>query len=363
MRYALIGCGRISKNHIKAAVENSFEIVAVCDVIPERMEDVLCSENGIEDSKKILRFTDYKQMIESVHPTVVSIATESGKHAEIALYCIKHGINTIIEKPMAMSLEDADKIIRATEESGLVVSVCQQCRFNKAIQETRKALEDGRFGKLSHGAINVYWFRDKQYYDQGAWRGTWKDDGGCLMNQCIHGADLLRWMMGGDIEYVYGITRNHLHNYLETEDVGLAIIQFKNGTIGTLEGSGNVFKNNLEETLHIFGEKGRVKVGGNSANNIEAWDFEDEKPEDSKIRILTEPAPNVYGHGHMKLFADIKDAIISKRKPYVDVYAGRSALELILAIYKSQKTGDKVYFPLENFASTDMEGTFGKKEN
>lgn len=361
MKYALIGCGRISTNHIKAALNNSFEIVAVCDVLEQRMEAVL-ADNKLEGDKSIQRFTDYKQMIETVHPELVSIATESGKHAEIALYCIEHKINTIIEKPMAMSLADADKIIEATKQNNVTVSVCQQCRFNKSVQATRKALEEGRFGKLSHGAINVYWFRDKKYYNQGTWRGTWKDDGGCLMNQCIHGADLLRWMMGNDIDYVYGITRNHLHNYLETEDVGLAIIQFKNGTIGTLEGSSNVFKDNLEETLHLFGEKGRVKLSGNSANNVESWDFEDERPEDSQIRELTEPAPNVYGHGHTRLFADIADAIKNHRQPYVDVYAGRSALELILAIYKSQKTGEKVYLPLKEFASTDMKGIFGERE-
>ncbi len=361
MRYSLIGCGRISTNHIKAAKANGLEICSVCDLIPSKMEAVL-ADNELNNDSSIHRYTDYRQMLETEKPELVSIATESGKHAEIALYCIEHGFNTIIEKPMAMSLKDADRIIEAADKAKVVVSVCQQCRFNKAVMATRKALEEGRFGKLSHASINVYWFRDKAYYDHDAWRGTWKDDGGCLMNQCIHGADLLRWMMGTDIDYVYGVTRNHLHTYLETEDVGNAIVQFSNGTIGVIEGSGNVFRKNMEETLHIFGEKGKVKLGGNSVNNVEVWDFSDEKPEDEEIKTLTEPAPNVYGHGHMRLFADVIDAIENHREPYVKAKDGRTALELILAIYKSQKTGMPVKLPLTDFSTEDMNGTFGTKD-
>ena len=361
MKYCLIGCGRISTNHIKAAIGNNLDIVGVCDIVAEKMEAVLAA-NSIGDDSSIHRYTDYKKMIEVEKPTLVSIATESGKHAEIALYCIEHGVNTIIEKPMAMNLHDADRIIEAAERKGLVVSVCQQCRFNKSVQAVRKALEEGRFGVLSHASINVYWNRNKGYYDHDSWRGTWKDDGGCLMNQCIHGCDLLRWMMGTDIDTVYGVTANRLHGYLETEDVGSAVVKFKNGTIGVVEGTGNVFKNNLEETLYIFGSDGRVKLGGNSANNIEVWDFADEREEDTLAKGLLEPAPNVYGHGHTRLFADVHDAIVQGRRPYVTVHDGRTALELILAIYKSQKTGLPVKLPLEDFSTEDMVGVFGAKE-
>jgi len=353
MRYALIGCGRISTNHITAALANKLEIVAVCDIDRSHMQSLL-SRHQLDKDLTIQRFESYKDMIEAVKPELVSIATSSGEHASIALYCIEHGINTIIEKPMAMSLRDADAIIEASERTGALVSVCQQCRFNKAVQKARLALEQGRFGKMSHASINVYWHRDKAYYDHDAWRGTWAQDGGCLMNQCIHGADLLRWMMGTEIDTVYGVTRNHLHQYLETEDVGLAVIQFKDGTIGTLEGSGNVFRENLEETLYMFGEKGKVKLGGNSANNVEVWDFSDPRPGDEETSKLTEPAPNVYGHGHVRLFADVIDSIENHHAPYVDAHAGRSALELILAIYKSQKTGLPVKLPLDDFSTLEM---------
>ena len=255
MKYALIGCGRIAVNHIKAAVNNKLDIAAVCDTLPEKM-DALLEKFDLQSDGSIKRYTDYKEMIEKEKPELASIATESGIHAEVALYCIDKGVNVIIEKPMAMSMEDADKIIKAAEAKNVKVSACHQNRFNVAIQELRKALEAGRFGKLSHGSIHVRWNRDHGYYDQASWRGTWAQDGGALMNQCIHGIDLLRWMMGDEIEEIYGATRQQFHDYLEAEDVGMAVVKFKNGAIGTIEGTTNVYPKNLEETLYIFGENG-----------------------------------------------------------------------------------------------------------
>ena len=357
MRYALIGCGRIATNHMKAAVNNKLEISAVCDVVPEHME-VLLAKHELQNDISILRYTDYKSMIQEVKPDLVNIATESGIHAEIALFCIDHGVHVIIEKPMAMSISDANEIIRRSEENHVKVSACHQNRFNIAVQEMRHALEAGRFGRLSHGSIHVRWNRNQGYYDQAPWRGTWAQDGGALMNQCIHGIDLLRWTFGGEIEEVYGQTRQQFHDYLEAEDVGMAVVKFKNGAIATIEGTTNVYPKNLEETLYIFGEKGTVKIGGTSTNNIDVWDFADESELDTKNKGLQEETSNVYGNGHTSLFADMIDAVQNDRKPYVDAYAGRDALELVLAIYKSQKEGHVVRLPLENFASTDMEGEF-----
>ncbi|MCF0230358.1 MAG: Gfo/Idh/MocA family oxidoreductase [Parasporobacterium sp.] len=357
MKYALIGCGRIATNHMKAAVNNKLEIVAVCDVIPEKMEELL-EKHDLNKDESIKRYTDYKEMVEAEKPELISIATESGNHAEIALYCIEQGVNLIIEKPMAMNIDDANKIIALSEEKGVKVSACHQNRFNVAIQELRKALEGGRFGKLSHGSIHVRWNRNHGYYDQAKWRGTWAQDGGALMNQCIHGIDLLRWMMGEEIEEVYGATRQQFHDYLEAEDLGMAVIKFKNGALGTIEGTNNVYPKNLEETLYVFGETGTVKIGGTSTNNIDVWDFADETDADGANKGLQEETSNVYGNGHTSLFADVIDAIKNDRKPYVDAVAGKNALELVLAVYKSQKTGQPVKFPLEHFASTDMAGEF-----
>ena len=357
MKYTLIGCGRISTNHIKAAINNNLEIVAICDVVPEHMESIL-QKNGRESDKSIKRYSDYHEMINKEKPELVSIATESGKHAEIAFFCIEHGCNVIIEKPIAMNLEDADRIIEVAEKHHVKVSACHQNRFNIAVQKMRVALEAGRFGKISHGSINVRWNRDQNYYTQAPWRGTWAEDGGCLMNQCIHGIDLLRWMMSDEVDTVYGATRQQQHHYLETEDVGMAVVKFKNGAIGTIEGTTNVYPKNLEETLYLFGEKGTVKIGGTSTNNIDVWDFKDETESDKSNKNLQEATSNVYGNGHTSLFADVIDAIKNDRAPYVDAKAGRRALEMVLAIYKSQKTGLPVKFPLEKFASKNMKGEF-----
>lgn len=357
MRYALIGCGRISTNHILAAKNNHLEIAAVCDILPEAMENVL-AKHGLEQDSSIARYTDYIKMLDEVKPTLVSIATESGIHGEIALACIDRGIHVIIEKPMAMSMAEADLIIRRSREKHVKVAACHQNRFNVAVQKTRAALEAGRFGRLSHGSVHVRWNRNRGYYTQAPWRGTWAQDGGCLMNQCIHGVDLLRWMLGDEVEEVYGVTRQQFHDYLEAEDVGMAVLKFKNGAIGTIEGTTNVFPKNLEETLYLFGETGTVKIGGTSTNNIDVWDFADETEADAANKNLKEATSNVYGNGHTGLFADMVQAIEEDRAPYIDAVAGRNALEIILAIYKSQKTGLPVKLPLTDFASTDMAGTF-----
>lgn len=357
MKYGLIGCGRIARNHIIAAKKNELEICCLCDVNTDYIERIIDAHQL--NREKVACYGDYRKMVDD-NPDLglVSIATDSGTHAEIALYCIDHGINLIIEKPIAMSIQDADEIIKRSSEKGVVVSACHQNRFNIAVQKTRKALEEGRFGRLSHGSIHVRWNRNKEYYEQAAWRGTWEHDGGTLMNQCIHGIDLLRWFFGDEIEEVYGTTRRRLHDYIEAEDVGLAVVKFKNGTIATIEGTINVFPKNLEETLYIFGEKGTVKIGGTSTNNIEYWKFDENNEEDVLAAGFKEETSNVYGNGHICLFADVIEAIQTGRKPYVDAIAGRNALELVLAIYKSQKTGLPVQFPLEEFSSVDMKGIF-----
>ncbi len=360
MKYALIGCGRIAANHIKAVANNNLDLVAVCDIDPYKF-DTMFEKAGFGDFPGTERCSDYSAMLDA-HPEIelVGIATESGEHAKIALDCIERGINVIIEKPMAMSMQDADLIVERSHEKGVKVSVCHQNRFNLAIQKLREALDGGRFGTISHGSINVRWNRGKSYYDQAPWRGTWEQDGGTLMNQCIHGIDLLRWMLGNDVEEVYGATRQRFHDYLEAEDVGVAVLKFKNGAVGTIEGTANVYPKNLEETLYVFGETGTVKVGGTSTNNIDVWDFAEETGADAETKRLHEVTSNVYGNGHTALYADMIDAIKIDRAPYVDAIAGRNALEIVLAIYKSQKTDEPVKLPLQNFASIDMAGEFGK---
>ncbi|MDR1796381.1 MAG: Gfo/Idh/MocA family oxidoreductase [Clostridiales Family XIII bacterium] len=357
MKYALIGCGRIATNHVTAALNNNLTIAAVCDVLPGKMEELL-AKHGLAGDAGIRRYQDYRELLAGEAPELVSIATESGCHAQIALSCIEAGVPVIIEKPMAMNMADADRIVRLAAEKGVQVSACHQNRFNIAVQELRKALEAGRFGKLSHGSVHVRWNRGKGYYDQAPWRGTWRDDGGALMNQCIHGIDLLRWMMGDEAVEVYGVTRRQFHPYLEAEDLGVAVVTFANGAVATVEGTTNVYPRNLEETLYVFGERGTVKLGGTSTNNIDVWDFADETASDAANKGLQEQTSNVYGNGHTLLFKDMIEAMRDGRRPYVDAVCGRNALELVLAIYKSMKEGRAVKLPLADFASTDMAGTF-----
>lgn len=357
MKYALIGCGRISPNHIAAAIKNDLKITAICDVVPQNMIDLLRKFNI--NQKEINQYIDYKEMIEVEKPDLIAIATESGLHAEIALYCISKKINVIIEKPIAMNMKDAHAICKAARKYDVVVCANHQNRFNKSIQKIHEAIEENRFGKLFHAAAHVRWNRNQGYYKQAKWRGTWENDGGCLMNQCIHNADLLRWMMGDEVKEVMAYTDNLNHDYIEAEDLGIAVIKFKNGSYGLFEGTVNVYPKNLEETLYIFGSKGTVKAGGKSVNIIENWEFSDGIDEADFIKEeYSENPESVYGFGHNPLYSNVITAIETHTQPLVDAEAGMRALELILAIYQSAATGKPVKLPLEDVAAIDFKGRF-----
>lgn len=355
MKYALIGCGRISPNHIEAAKNNHLDFRAICDINPNVMEE----KSKKFDLHNIHKYTDYREMIDVEKPELVAIATESGKHASIALDCIDAGCNVIIEKPIALSLEDADEIICRGHEKGVKVCANHQNRFNKSIRKIREAVEKGRFGRMFYGTAHIRWCRDENYYSCAKWRGTWEQDGGALMNQCIHNIDLLRWMMGNEIDEVVGMTDRLNHSYIEAEDLGIALVRFKNGGYGIIEGTTDLYPKNLEETLYLFGEKGTVKAGGTSVNVIEEWRFADclDDPDEIKKQFGENP-PNVYGFGHTPLYADVIGSIMKNRDPYVTGEDGRRALELVLAIYESAAKGKPVKLPLDNCATVDFKGRF-----
>lgn len=355
MKYALIGCGRISPNHIAAARANRLKFMGICDVDKDAMQDKALRFELTD----VRQYTDYREMLEKEKTELVAIATESGKHAAIALDCIEAGCNVIIEKPIALSLADADAVISAAREKGVKVCASHQNRFNKSVQKIREALEEGRFGRMLYGTAHIRWCRDRNYYEQAKWRGTWEQDGGALMNQCIHNIDLLRWMMGDEVEEVVGMTDRLNHPYIEAEDLGIALVRFKSGAYGIIEGTTDVYPKNLEETFYLFGERGTVKAGGQSVNKIEEWRFADamDKPEEVIAQFAENP-PNVYGFGHTPLYADMIDAIRNDRKPYVDGEAGKRALELVLAIYQSAAEGKAVKLPLEDCSTMDFKGRF-----
>lgn len=356
MNLGIIGCGRISYKHVQAAIDNNDKIrlVAVCDIVRERA--MQRAEDYTQKTKYYPSiFTDYKEMLEKTDCDLVAICTESGYHPEIALYCINRGIHVIVEKPMALSTADADRMIQAAKENHVKLCVCHQNRFNPPIQMLRKALEDGRFGRLIAGTARVLWYRGKNYYKQAPWRGTYELDGGCLMNQCIHNIDLLQWMLGEDVKWVHGDTGNYIHPYIEAEDYGSIQIKFNNGAVGNVEGTVCTCLENLEETLTIIGEKGTVSIGGLAVNKIEIWRFADNiDSEEDVIAKCNRDIDTVYGSGHTPLYKDMIAAIEKDQEPYINGQAGKLAMEIILAAYKSAKEGKRIIFPAGDIKTLDF---------
>lgn len=359
---AVIGCGRISFKHIEAfiALKDSADLIAVCDPIVERAEQRAKEYYAGVPTAGVRVFTDYKKMLAECSLDLVTIATESGFHKDIAVDCLSAGVHVICEKPMALSTADADIMIETAKKHGRKLAVCFQNRFNAPVVKMRAALEKKRFGRVLHGMVQIRWNRNEGYYQQAPWRGTWAQDGGTLMNQCTHGIDLLQWMMGEDAVRVQAQTRRYLRP-IEAEDFGAAIVEFASGAVGIIEGSADVFPKNLNETLSIFGTQGTAVIGGLAVNKIETWRFADAQTvgdtEETVLNPNEKDPPTVYGFGHTALFADFITAVQTNSEPKITGAAGKKALEIILAIYKSQKTGKPVDLPLD-FSTRDMKGVF-----
>jgi len=357
LKIAIIGCGRISYKHVEAITQNKSEIqlTAVCDVI-EANANAKRDEyiKALGENVDVKVYVDYKEMLDNADIDMVSIATESGYHPEIAIYCMNKGKHVIVEKPMALSTQDAERMIQCANKNNVKLCVSHQNRFNEPIQKLRAAVEANRFGKLVNGTARILWRRDMGYYEQAPWRGTWKLDGGTLMNQCIHNIDLLQWMMGGEIDTVYAQCDTFL-NKIEAEDFGAIMIRFKNGAIGIVEGSACVYPKNLEETLSIFGETGTVCIGGLAVNSIETWKFGDNVDTEEEILSQQKGDPDsVYGFGHTPLFKDMIDAINTNRQPLINGEEGKKGMSIILAAYKSRLTGLPVKFPMGDFSTLEM---------
>ena len=354
-RFGLIGCGRISKNHIAAAAADRdiMELAAVCDPVTERAEKKAgdCLEaTGVRPAV----YADYKKMMAEQNLDCCSIATESGYHAKIALDCIRAGKNVLIEKPMALGTRDAETLIAEAKAHGVTLGVCHQNRFNEPVQELHRALENGRFGRLVSGTARILWNRTMPYYQQAPWRGTWAQDGGTLMNQCIHDIDLLQWSLGGEPDTVMAMTGNYLRD-IEAEDYGAILIRFKNGAVGIVEGTACVYPKNLEETLSVFGETGTAVIGGLAVNRMETWNFETPAAQDAKVAQLSGKDPkDVYGSGHNALYRNYIEAVDSHTDPLVSGTEAIKGMKIILAAYKSQKTGQPVKFDGLDFSTLEM---------
>ncbi len=331
-------------------------LVATCDVLTDRANGKALEYKKSLPESPVAVNTDYRNMLEDSKPDIVTIATESGHHPRIAIDCLEAGAHVICEKPMALSSKDAKAMVDAAKRNGRKLAVCFQNRFNAPVQRARKAAEAGRFGRMLHGMVQVRWNRNEHYYAEAPWRGTWALDGGTLMNQCTHGIDLLQWMMGEDAVRVQASTRRFMRP-IEAEDFGAAIVEFASGAVGIIEGSADVYPTNLNETLSLFGETGSVVIGGLAVNKIKTWRFADAAAVgDSEEHVLKpdeKDPPSVYGFGHAALFADFLDAIETGREPLVSGEAGMKALDIILAIYQSQKTGMAVDLPTD-FSTLQM---------
>lgn len=340
LNFALLGCGRIAPKHVDALTSGAVEgarLAAVCDIQPERAE-------AIGKKHNIPWFKDRFEMMEKMGDQidVVSILTPSGLHAQHTIDMAKYRKHLVVEKPMALTLSDADQMIKACDRAGIRLFVVKQNRYNLPVKKLREALEGGRFGKLVLGTVRVRWCRTQKYYDQDSWRGTWAYDGGVFANQASHHVDLLQWMMG-DVESVFAKTSTALVN-VETEDTGVVIVRFKNGALGVIEATTATRPKDLEGSISILGEKGAVEIGGFAVNEMKTWNFTDAASGDDEVlsKYRNNP-PNVYGFGHNEYLNKVVESIREGRSALVDGLEGRKSLELISAIYESVETGKEVF--------------------
>lgn len=337
LKFALVGCGRIAKRHSEilggGGIEGA-ELVAVCDLVEDKARN-------IGEQFKVPYFADMHEMIAQCNIDVITILTESGNHARHVTDLAQYGKHLVVEKPMALTLDDADAMINACDKNGCKLFIIKQNRFNVPVVKLRSALDAGRFGKLVLGTVRVRWARHQPYYDQAPWRGTWAMDGGVLTNQASHHVDMLEWMMG-DVESVFAKATTALAN-IEAEDTAVVTIKFKNGALGIIEATTATRPTNVEGSISILGEKGIVVVGGIAVNKMMTWIFEDEIEGDSKVleKYSVNP-PNVYGFGHQAYYENVVDCISNGKQNLIDGLAGRKSIELISAIYESVETGKEV---------------------
>jgi len=337
VKIGLIGCGRISENHFQAISQiPGAEIIGCCDIIEHRAKSVAHKYN--------IPFwtTSYEELLNLGEIDLVSICTPSGLHPKHGIMAANSGKHVLTEKPMAVSVESAMGLIDACNKNNVKLFVVLQNRLNPAIKLVKKAIDKKRFGRIFKIVSNVFWARPQEYYDMAPWRGTWKLDGGAFSNQASHYVDLVQWF-GGPVHCVTAQTAT-LDRKIETEDTGSAIIRFRSGCIATINVTMLTYPKNLEGSITIIGEKGTVRIGGVAANEILHWDFSDDDEDDLKLESASTHVSSVYGFGHMAYYENVIDAISNDVKSFVDGYAGKKSLEIVEAIYLSNKLQIPVKF-------------------
>lgn len=341
IRIAIVGCGRIAKRHADLLGTGQIagaQLAAVCDIDPQRTRT-------FAEKYNVTGFDDLGQMLAHADADVVAVLTPSGTHAAVAIQITRSGRHVIVEKPMALTLPDADAMIEAAEAAGVRLFVVKQNRFNVPVVKAREALLAGRFGKLVLGTVRVRWCRDQRYYDQDAWRGTWAQDGGVIANQASHHVDMLGWFMG-PVESVHARSSRALVD-IEAEDTAVATLRFRNGALGIVEATGATRPKDLEGSLSVLGEGGTVEIGGFAVNAIRHWNFVESRAEDADVmqRFSVNP-PNVYGFGHQAYYEHVVDCLNTGADALVDGREGRASLELVAALYESMASGQEVGLPL-----------------
>lgn len=336
-RIALVGCGRIARNHLDAIGRvDGLELTGVADIIPERASAAAVA-NGVP------WFTSLEAMLAAVECDIVTVATPSGLHPLHGTEAARAGKHVVSEKPMAISLEGADELIRACREAGVRLFIVKQNRLNPAIQLVKRAVDKGRFGRIHSANCTARWSRPQEYYDQAPWRGTWLMDGGAFMNQASHYVDLIQWL-AGPVDGVVAMTATQ-ERRIEAEDSGAAVLHFRNGGIGVLEVTMLTYPRNLEGSLTVLGDRGSVKIGGTAVNRVETWLFSDYDDDDKLIEAAATNPPSVYGYGHEGYYRNVLSVLRGEAEPDTDGVEGRKSLEIILAIYESSRTGGRVPLP------------------
>jgi len=344
--FGIVGCGMISEYHAAAITElPNARLVAV----QSRHEE---NARKLTEKYGVSWHRDYRELVRRDDVEIVCVCTPSGAHLEPAVAAAEAGKHVIVEKPLEVSLARADTIIQACEEHGVQLCAVFPSRFQDAAQVIKRALEKGRFGRLTVGDLYNKWWRTQQYYDSGGWRGTWKlDGGGALMNQAIHGVDLLQWFMG-PVRSVNAATALLAHERIEVEDTAVAILRFANGALGVIEATTSIFPG-YPRRIQIHGNAGTVTYDG---EDITHWDFAEAQPEDEEIRRRFAKKSQLSGGAadpraitheyHRRQFADFLAAIEEGREPLIPGREGRKALEIILAIYRSAESNEPVNLPL-----------------
>jgi predicted dehydrogenase len=337
IRFGLLGCGRIAKRHSELLGGKHIDgaaLVAVCDPVRPRA-------NAIASKFEVPARYDIDDFLARKDIDVVAVLTPSGMHPAHVIACAKAGKHVVVEKPMALRLQDADDMIRACDEAGVKLFIVKQNRFNVPVVKAREALEAGRFGRLILGTVRVRWCRDQAYYDQDKWRGTWAYDGGVLTNQASHHVDMLEWFFG-DVVSVHARATTALARIV-AEDTAVATLKFRNGALGIIEATTASRPRDLEGSLSILGEKGTVEIAGFAVNQIRHWSFVDELPSDAEaVEKFSVNPPNVYGFGHQAYYQHVIDCLVNQRAALVDGLEGRKSLELVSALYESIETGKEV---------------------